>query len=149
MSIFIGIFIVTFLVMTVVPQFISSAREIIMELPDKMNKLVSWVNNKFSEDTEFNRTVNDLFNSTIVYVENWMQTELLNTLNVVAVSFTSGLISVFNVLKNFFIGIFVAVYVMASKDHFVSVGRKMCYSNTTKLTNRVCNNYVIYNILYI
>lgn len=128
LSIFIGIFIVTFLVMTVVPQFISSAREIIMELPDKMNKLVSWVNNKFSEDTEFNRTVNDLFNSTIVYVENWMQTELLNTLNVVAVSFTSGLISVFNVLKNFFIGIFVAVYVMASKDHFVSVGRKMCYA---------------------
>ncbi|MBQ4522555.1 MAG: AI-2E family transporter [Lachnospiraceae bacterium] len=128
LSICIGIFIVAFLVMTVVPQFISSAQDIIVELPDKMNKLVSWANNKFSEDTEFNRTVNDLLNSSVIYVENWMQTELLNTLNVIAVSFTSGLISVFNVLKNFFIGIFVAIYVMASKDHFVSVGRKMCYA---------------------
>ena len=123
LSICIGIFIVIFLVMTVVPQFISSAQEIITELPDKMNKLVNWVNDKFSEDTEFNRAVNSLFNTSITYLENWMQTELLNTLNVIAVSFTSGLISVFNVLKNLFIGIFVAIYVMSSKDHFAKVGR--------------------------
>ena len=128
LSIFLGIFVITFLVMTVVPQFISSAQEIVMEMPDKMNKLVRWVNDKFSGDTEFNRTVNDLFNSAVTYLENWLQTELLNTLNVIAVSFTSGLISVFNILKNFFIGIFVAIYIMASKDHFVSVGRKMCYA---------------------
>ncbi|MBQ3515046.1 MAG: AI-2E family transporter [Lachnospiraceae bacterium] len=128
LSICIGIFIVIFLVMTVVPQFISSAQEIITELPDKMNKLVNWVNDKFSEDTEFNRAVNSLFNTSITYLENWMQTELLNTLNVIAVSFTSGLISVFNVLKNLFIGIFVAIYVMSSKDHFAKVGRKMCYA---------------------
>lgn len=128
LSICIGIALLAFLVMTVVPQFISSAREIIMELPDKIDELVNWVNEKFSEDTEFNRTLNDLFNSAVAYFENWMQTELLNTLNVVAVSFTSGLISVVTVFKNFFIGIFIAIYMMASKDHFVSVGKKMCYA---------------------
>lgn len=128
LSISIGILLIAFLLMTVVPQFISSAQEIVKEFPDKLNKLVDWVNKKFSGDTEFNHTINDLFNSAVSYLENWMQTELLNALNVLAVSFTSGLISVFNVLKNFLIGIFVAIYVMTSKDHFAKVGRKMCYA---------------------
>jgi len=72
----------------------------------------------------------------------WLESEFLPSVNIVASGFANGVISVLNVLYNLFIGIIVAIYILASKDTFSAQAKKVVYGIFKKEHADVVISYV-------
>lgn len=130
-----GILVIIVLCWLVLPQLFSSVVSLVNTLPEQAdyyyNKMTTWLkNNPYLMDqmqkallqaTEYADTK---MNTELL---PWMQKELLPNVNTYAVQLASGVMSVLNVLYNLFIGIIVAVYLLASKRTFAAQAKKIVY----------------------
>jgi predicted PurR-regulated permease PerM len=114
---------------------VASVYSLVENLPSKANYYYNMLNesirnNKFLADTmqevALNATkyMDEMVNTKLL---PWMQTDLLPSVNLVAMEFANGVMSVLNVLYNLFIGIIVAIYILASKDTFAAQAKKVAY----------------------
>lgn len=119
-----------FLVQAVVPEIISSIEGIISNMPVYVNKLTRWVSDILKDNPEISsRLINQIrtfykdFNSVIDSVS-----EVIPNLSEFVTNLSNG---VFNAVSGFFdliIGIIVSIYVLASREKFISQGKKLVYS---------------------
>jgi predicted PurR-regulated permease PerM len=135
LSLLLGIIIIIVLCWMILPQLVASVYSLVENLPSKANYYYNMLNesirnNKFLADTmqevALNATkyMDEMVNTKLL---PWMQTDLLPSVNLVAMEFANGVMSVLNVLYNLFIGIIVAIYILASKDTFAAQAKKVAY----------------------
>lgn len=55
---------------------------------------------------------------------NWVQNDLLSTIS----SITSGIMGIAQIAINFFIGVFIMIYMLLSREQFIGQGKKLLYA---------------------
>lgn len=135
LSLLTGIFIIIILCWMVLPQLVTSLTSLVNSLPEKANYYYNMLNDNIRNNTILADHLQDVALNTTEYLDEkintelfpWMQSELLPSVNMVAVEFANGVMSVLNLLYNLFIGIIVAIYILASKNTFLAQAKKAVY----------------------
>ena len=135
LSLITGILIIIVLCWLIIPQIVASVTSLVNGLPQKVNHYYTVLEDKIRNNAFMEDKLQDTMLMLTDYIEEkvntellpWMQNELLPGVNSMATTFANGVISVFNVLYNLFIGIIVAIYVLISKETFAAQAKKLLY----------------------
>lgn len=125
------LFIIVVLISMVLPELVNT----VMTLVNNFNTYVAYVQNLensvsdlLNNDPQLQGIVHSAFNSLAGWLGNWVQNDLLNQINVIVTSLTSGVIGFGRFILNFIIGIIVSIYVFASKETFAGQFKKILYA---------------------
>lgn len=112
----------------VIPELISSIRNISVQLPIFVRNTTNWVN-KFLAD---NPDIRDFIRTNLpVYsdeLQNFLNTNILPQMETVFKSVTLSVMSLLQVLWNFLIGIIISCYVLFNKELFAGQCKKILYA---------------------
>ena len=112
----------------VIPQVLISIFGIVESFPKNVTKFSEWLAEIFQNNPQIEKIVLDFYNEGITYLENWMRTYLLPNIEKIITGVSSGVLGAVVMLKNIFIGLVVAIYVLAGKEHFLAQSKKITYS---------------------
>ena len=149
-SLLTGILIIIILCWMVFPQLVISLTALVQNLPDQANYYYYKLNESIKNNTFFADRLQDVALNITEYLDGkinaellpWLQKELLPNVNIVAMEFANGVMSVMNLLYNLFIGIIVAIYILAGKKTFAAQAKKMVYGLLRKKSADVVIQYV-------
>ena len=123
-SILLFLIILFMLIYLVVPQIYFNTRNLILALPGQVRDLMEWITEKMSDDTELSSIVTRIYQEAMNFLSTWVKTDMLDQLYLVI----DGVLGALNVVAEFFIGIIIAVYLMISRETFMSQGKKVIYA---------------------
>ena len=112
------------LIYLVVPQIYNNTRNLLLALPGQVRDLMEWITEKMADDTELSGIVTRVYSEAMNFLSTWVKTDMIDQLYLVI----DGLLGAVNVVAEFFIGIIIAVYLMVSRETFVSQGKKVIYA---------------------
>lgn len=137
-SILLALGIVVGLVALVVPQLISSIIGLINSLPSYFDQTGAWLDDILQK---YNLSLGDQtpLETLTGNLETWLTNDLLPSLqslsdqlgsgfNSIVGGVFSGVMAVFQVLKNFVLGIIVAAYLLADKERLAALAKKLLYA---------------------
>ncbi|MCD8145072.1 MAG: AI-2E family transporter [Oscillospiraceae bacterium] len=129
------------LIAMMVPRLIDSIVRFVNSIPTYIQQMRGALNVLLADYPEVHAAVLGAFNSATSYAQNWINThldfesitndslqELLANAWDMIYSISAGVKNIVVFLKNFIIGIIVAVYVLASKQHMCGQGKKLIYT---------------------
>ncbi len=128
-----GLLVVYALVMMVVPQLITSVTSLYYTAQANISRFVRWINTQefFIDNKTLMDYVNEAYDTLDSSFDTWIKNTLVPSMQGVK-SVLSGVgIGVINVVtwfKNIFIGLVVAVYLLASRKKFAKQARMVLYS---------------------
>ena len=116
----VGIFIsIVFLVAVVVallnmmlPELYRSIRDMIMNVPSRMEQFAESFSTLNTDDTTLNRILAVTMTEMADFLQNWMRTDLLTRVNDLMSGLTAGVINVLTEFMNIIIGLIVSAYVL-------------------------------------
>ncbi|MEY8319522.1 AI-2E family transporter [Lachnospiraceae bacterium 46-61] len=112
----------------VFPQLYKSILGIIDLIPDSINKVSVWVDNLFENNPQAIQTFSAYYEEATKYLEQWLDTSFVSNIQSFVSNVSIGVFKVLSFLKNFLIGIIVAVYVLNCKTMFATQAKKLIYS---------------------
>ncbi len=127
----------TGVVAMVMPELYSSLKNLMSSLPDYMTSATGWVTKKIGLLQEDQPQMYGFLNSTWENLQNKLvnfatefqpKLETLSSGADILSTITSGAFTVVNALKNFFLGIIVAVYLLFHKENYQAQIRKILYA---------------------
>ncbi len=120
LSFIFGIGVVTVLLYLIIPQIYESIVTIINSIPAYIEKIYVFVDNQLSDNAELKQSVTYAISK---YTENI--THLLESwsgqIGAIVKGIGDGVLSVFVVTKNIFVGVIVAVYLLADRQKFKTI----------------------------
>ena len=119
------------LIYLVLPQLAASVSGIIERIPSYLVEIRIWINSIMEENPDVGPLLMDAYHGLVDYAYNWLPAEIADIrpfLDVWAARAFAGVMSVFAVLFNLFIGLVVMIYLLLSKQTFAAQGKKMLYS---------------------
>ncbi len=134
------ILIILCLIDLVVPEIYKSLESIIVSLPSNVNNFAE----KIAELAQKNPEIVNYIN---VFVKGFISDfkelthrleEFIPNVNIILTQISSGIMGVFKVLFNIFIGIIVSIYLLKDKEKFISYSKKFIYSaNSIPSANKI------------
>lgn len=142
----------------IIPELIVSITGIAKSLPEQVETFTSWAANLLSSNKDLGPYIQQGLVKATDYMENWIQTDLIATLNTWLSYFATGIIGVVNVLKNLIIGIIVSIYILSEKDRFAAQGKMIMYGlfkeriantviDTIRQSNHIFSGFIIGKII--
>lgn len=128
LSMIFGLLVVYILLALALPQVFDSIVSIVTSLPATLN---SWQASleKLVADNEIVHTYVEQFSETAKdSFFSWLRSDVLPNMQTIVNGVSSQVINVLVVLKNIFIGLIAAVYMMASRKRFAAQGKRLIYS---------------------
>ena len=107
---------ISLLLRAVIPQLVSSISDLVKQMPEGMARIESWIDSIIKEESAVE--IQEILNELTEYLQNYLQTTVLPGLKRVMTSVTSGFTGIISVLKNFLLGVIIAVYLLLSWDKF-------------------------------
>lgn len=134
---------------TIIPRVYLSLIDLADKMPEYLNDAEAWIKKMFSK----NEMLEGKLTNIVTYIEDnvmtLMKDKILPNLDTIAVKISSGVIVGVKVVFNFFVGIIVAVYLLASKDELLAQGKKIIYCLFSKKTgNRVLDGLSYANSVF-
>ena len=108
----------------IIPGLIESITKIIDMLPSSMDELKAWVDVKLVNLPEAQIAIDGWINHFTENAINFVTETLLPEYSSIAAGISEGVLGVFNVVKNFFLGIIICVYFLNSKEIFAAQMKK-------------------------
>ena len=125
------IFIVFLLVRIIIPQLISSVREIINNLPIYIRNIDDYSNLLLENNPDLNGFIDSQLTSYYATLSSFVTQNIkpyLPEVGTIVKVATNSVFSVIGVIFDFVVGLIVAVYVLNSKERFTTRGKKMAYA---------------------
>lgn len=146
--------ILTIFFWTVFPQVYKSILGIIDLVPESINKISDWFDTIFENNPQARTVFNSYWEKGSAYFKNWLDTSFVPNIQSFVSNVSIGVFRVLSFLKNFLIGIIVAVYVLNCKTTFASQAKKIIYSifnkqlgdtiiNEIRFVNKVFGGFII------
>jgi len=114
------------LLAAILPDLAVSISNLITDLPGYVSSFSNWVS-QLSVDDKYQVYVQQILDQT-EHVETWIKTSLSSQLNEIVATLKAGILGVFNVLYNFFIGLIVSIYILSTKEKFKAQSKKLLYA---------------------
>ena len=134
----------------IIPELYNSIVSLVSSLPKQIDKAMAW----YSDLVKDYGILDEVGESIFINAKKWLQTDLLTSVGALG----TGVIAAMNTTVNIFIGIFVTIYVLASKDMLLSQTKKAMYAffdkdkvnavfETTREGNRIMTHFIIGKII--
>lgn len=134
LSILLAIGIVSGLIALVLPELISSIMGLVDSMPAYLDQVGQWLDRFLVDYGIADGGIQAAYDSFSGDLQSWLTGDLLpnlqDSMNSVLGSVFTGVMAVFNALKNIIIGFIVAAYLLAEKEHFAALAKKFLYSVT-------------------
>lgn len=124
-SIIVLLVVITGILWMIIPGLVESIANIIQLLPDSMDSLRSWLDVKLVGWPEAQAILNGWINNFTENAIAFVTERLLPEYSSIAAGISEGVMGVFNVVKNFFLGIIICVYFLNSKENFAAQMKKI------------------------
>ena len=124
-SIIVLLVVITGILWMIIPGLVESIANIIQLLPDSMDSLRSWLDIKLVGWPEAQAVLNGWINNFTENAIAFVTERLLPEYSSIAAGISEGVMGVFNVVKNFFLGIIICVYFLNSKENFAAQMKKI------------------------
>lgn len=124
-SIIVLLVVITGILWMIIPGLVGSIANIIQLLPDSMDSLRSWLDVKLVGWPEAQAVLNGWINNFTENAMAFVTERLLPEYSSIAAGISEGVMGVFNVVKNFFLGIIICVYFLNSKENFAAQMKKI------------------------
>lgn len=131
-SMIVFIALVAVLLWFVIPELYDSILKLADNLKNYINVIYDYINRLFERTPEIQEKVDDILNSMTSSISNWFNVELLGGVQAIFEKAYSGIVGVLKSLINIFLGLCVAVYLLASKNSFLGQIKKLLYSKFKK-----------------
>lgn len=127
------ILLIAFLIASIVPELITSIKNLIDNVPEYYNIIIKTVDNLSEKYPSLADTVKDKLTSVrgdILSSAANFETILNGVFGGkgILASITGGAINLLNIIKNILIGMFIAVYLLFSKENFIAQIRKLVFA---------------------
>lgn len=125
------------IVAMIMPELYSSLKNLMSSLPDYMTSATNWVTKRITRLKDDQPQVYGFLNTTWENLQNKLvnfasefqpKLETLSSGADILSTITSGAFTVVNALKNFFLGIMVAIYLLFHKENYQAQMRKILYA---------------------
>ena len=123
-----GVVIVVALIWLIIPSLVDSITIIVEEMPAQVESFVAWLEKHTTGDSVIMKNLSMLVTRASGAVEDWLRTDLIDTVGDVVTAITTGVIDVVMFVFNLLIGVVVAVYVMVDKEKFIGQSKKLVYT---------------------
>ncbi len=111
-----------------IPQLFFSIENLISRLPSYFDNFQKWLLGMLKNNPDVEKTVGEVLNQYFSTFEDWITTKFLPQLNGMIGTLSSGILNAFVIIKNFFLGCFVAVYILNSKEVLAGQFKKLFYA---------------------
>lgn len=123
-----ALLIIYLLLMMIIPQTYSSIVSLSDTLPGNVEQAIAFIEGKFKDNPTLLGYFTTVYESVNEAFDNWVTNKLLPDMANIISGVGSGVISVFNTLKDIFVGLFVTVYFLAGRRTFAVQAKKILYS---------------------
>lgn len=130
LTLFSAIGFVTLILCLIVPHISSSVRGIVTEMPEQIDDLMNQLQSRtfFDNNTAFGAFANQKLIDGLVYLEDWLKSDLLSQAETMFGYVYTGVKGVFSVLYNLLIGLILSVYITIDKDRLLRQVKQMTYT---------------------
>lgn len=120
-----GFLVVYALLMMIIPQLITSVTTLYYTAQRNIDRFLTWISTQefFTENQEILAYIEELYDTATEMLDNWVKTKLVPSMQNIVSGVGTGVINIVTVLKNLFIGLVVAVYLLASRKRFAKQGQ--------------------------
>lgn len=157
LSFIFGIGVIVIVLYMVIPQLYESISKIVASAPAYIEKMYVFVDNWFSDNDELRKSVLDAINKYTSDITSLL-TNWSGQIGNVVKSIGDGVLSVFIVTKNIFIGVIVAIYLLADRHQFKEAVKRfinlifksnvaVAVKNEIKFANDIILNFISGRIL--
>ena len=142
-------FILYGLIILIVPQVLDSIQNIIQRVPMYLSNANKWINEFIEKYPELNELSDEFW----IDIETWFTSSLIpalqNFLSKTSSTLVGGVVSIFNGVLNFIIGIIISVYLMYNKEMFCAQAKKVVYALLREeRANNLINNMRYGNTIF-
>lgn len=132
LSILVMLAIITALLWMIIPQLIESIGSIAKQLPDVIENLIIWIQNRFNSLPQLSGFMERWVNSLYEKFVGWAERILVPETDSVITGISGGLIGVVNLFKNFFIGVIICVFFINRKEIFAAQIKKLAFATLSE-----------------
>ena len=118
LSLVTGLLVVYALIIMIAPHLYESVRSIWATLPGKINQLIDWLTRTFGEDEVLLHYMESAYQTLYSELDKWARETLMPSITNLVSGVGMSVWKVLLFLKNFLIGLIVAVYLLASRKKF-------------------------------
>ncbi|MBR2260064.1 MAG: AI-2E family transporter [Blautia sp.] len=121
---------IVWLILAVLPQLVASISKIVSQLPGAVEKFQAWMAGMDTDENshEIVLYVNEITSTLYERLENFLQTDLLPTMQSAIGKVTKSFMGLVDFLKNFGLGCIISIYFMNSWEKFGMQGKLLVYS---------------------
>ncbi len=113
------------LLAAILPQLGRSIAGIVNSLPAYYRSAERWVLQQLEDNPEILDYANIILNRVYVYLENFLENDLLGSIQTIARQLTTSVYSLVVGLVNMFIGLVLSIYILMSKDQLLAQAKKL------------------------
>lgn len=111
-----------------VPELYRSIRDMIIHVPSQLNQFVEGFGEMHTDSSTLGRMLENIMTEATDFIQTWMRTDLMSSVNDVMSGLTVGVINVLMELMDMLIGLIVSAYVLFSKEKFSRQCKKITYA---------------------
>ncbi len=115
LSMITGLLVIYALIIMIAPQLFQSIVSLWNSLPGKVEHTITWFTERFGEDEEFLKYLNIGYNTIYEKLNTWAQTTLVPYITGIVSGLGMSVWKILVFLKDFLIGLIVAIYLLASR----------------------------------
>ncbi len=127
-SIVLFLVIISALMVSVLPQLVSSIYDLVVSLPNYATRVVEWVDGVNFLSDGLKEKITAAMDSGVNYLYDWMKTSLFPHIKDVALEVSAGIMGAASVVFNIFIGVIVCIYLLLGKKKFAGQAKKAAFS---------------------
>ncbi len=147
----------SFFISLIIPSLINSITSIANNIPTYVNNVIDFANKQFDDNPEITSYIISYSDMLTDWSNNFIS-NVMPHLNQVITYITSGIARSLSFIWNLVLGLILAVYVLATKEHFIAQMRKIIFAlnDNTKAfrildelsyVNNIFNNYIVSSIV--
>ncbi|MCD8301194.1 MAG: AI-2E family transporter [Clostridiales bacterium] len=119
--------VIAILITLMAPSLISSIRDLLLTLNDKLATLEEWIDRLIRNNAVEGQAEN-IANQIFDWLQSWLQERVLDSGSDIITTLTTGVYSLVKMIINIIVGLFVAVYVLMTKERFLGQVKKIIYA---------------------
>ena len=108
-----------------VPQLYTSIVGIVNNFSTSYTKVENWIMTFLEDNPELATYANQLMDQGYHFMNDWFNTKLLSSIEAIISGLTNSVMTVVGILLDFLIGLCAAIYMLASRDVFMSQAKKI------------------------
>ena len=112
----------------VIPQIIGSIQSIVGQFPSYVKNVSDWAAKLLADNPDIETTVSDLIDHYSTDLENFLNKTMMPQINAIVKTVSLSMLSFAKAVWNLVIGLIISIYLLASKERFVSQWKKLLYA---------------------